>query len=32
MNHQIYNDDDCMSDEVLRWEDVIDWEIWPKSP
>ncbi|KAM0213154.1 hypothetical protein ACHAQD_009429 [Fusarium lateritium] len=25
-----YDDDDC--DEVLRWEDVIDWEMWPKSP
>ncbi|KAG4261754.1 hypothetical protein FPRO03_11223 [Fusarium proliferatum] len=24
-----YGDDD---DEVLQWEDVIDWEMWPKSP
>lgn len=25
-------DDDYMSDEFLRWEDVIDYEMWPKSP
>ncbi|CVL06695.1 related to RNA EXonuclease [Fusarium mangiferae] len=25
-----YGDDD--GDEILRWEDVIDWEVWPKSP
>ncbi|KAF5650646.1 RNA exonuclease [Fusarium sp. NRRL 25303] len=27
-----YGDDDDDDDEVLRWEDVIDWEMWPKSP
>ncbi|KKY39107.1 putative transcription factor truly c2h2 [Diaporthe ampelina] len=25
-------DEEYMSDEVLRWEDVIDYEMWPKSP
>ncbi|KAF4502577.1 RNA exonuclease 3 [Fusarium agapanthi] len=25
-----YDDED--DDEILRWEDVIDWEMWPKSP
>ncbi|CAJ0555313.1 Ff.00g053780.m01.CDS01 [Fusarium sp. VM40] len=24
-----YDDDD---DEILRWEDVVDWDTWPKSP
>ncbi|KAH7213329.1 ribonuclease H-like domain-containing protein [Fusarium redolens] len=24
-----YGDDD---DEILRWEDVVDWDTWPKSP
>lgn len=24
-------DDDCISDEILKWEDVIDYEMWPKS-
>lgn len=32
VNDQDYDDDEYMSDEVLRWEDVIDWEMWPKSP
>lgn len=33
INDQTCDDDeDYMSDEVLRWEDVIDWEMWPKSP
>lgn len=32
MNEENYDDDEYMSDEVLRWEDVIDWEMWPKSP
>lgn len=32
MNDQNYDDDEYMSDDVLRWEDVIDWEMWPKSP
>lgn len=31
-NDQRYYDNDCMTDEVLRWEDVIDYDIWPKSP
>ncbi|KAK2669425.1 Exonuclease, RNase T/DNA polymerase III [Fusarium oxysporum f. sp. vasinfectum] len=25
-----YGDDE--DDEILRWEDVIEWEMWPKSP
>ncbi|KAF5593156.1 RNA exonuclease 3 [Fusarium subglutinans] len=25
-----YGDEE--DDEILRWEDVIDWEMWPKSP
>ncbi|KAK2615952.1 hypothetical protein N8I77_002673 [Diaporthe amygdali] len=25
-------DDDYLSDEILRWEDVIDYDMWPKSP
>jgi DNA polymerase III epsilon subunit-like protein len=30
---QRYSDQDGnKSEEVLRWEDVIDWEMWPKSP
>lgn len=28
-NPTVWQDDD---DELLRWEDVIDWEMWPKSP
>lgn len=31
-NYQRHDDDEYLSDEVLRWEDVIDWEMWPKSP
>lgn len=27
--HDDYGND---GDEILRWEDVVDWEIWPKSP
>lgn len=31
--YQRYDDSEYMSDEeVLRWEDVIDYEMWPKSP
>lgn len=32
MHEQDYDDDEYMLDEVLTWEDVIDWEMWPKSP
>ncbi|SPQ19889.1 9bd9befe-3c2a-43f5-95fe-aa376f284070 [Thermothielavioides terrestris] len=30
----VYGDgwDDDDGDEVLRWEDVVDWDMWPKSP
>ncbi|KAF4450167.1 RNA exonuclease 3 [Fusarium austroafricanum] len=27
-----YHYDYSYDDEVLRWEDVVDWEMWPKSP
>lgn len=30
VNYSDYTDDE--DEEVLRWEDVVDWEIWPKSP
>ncbi|KAI6756143.1 hypothetical protein HG530_011879 [Fusarium avenaceum] len=27
-----YYDDGDDDDEILRWEDVVDWDTWPKSP
>ena len=30
-SYHAYGNDDADS-EVLRWEDVVDWEMWPKSP
>lgn len=31
-HHDYDYDYDYLSDEILRWEDVIDYEMWPKSP
>lgn len=31
-NDEHYDGDEYMSDEILRWDDVIDYEMWPKSP
>jgi DNA polymerase III epsilon subunit-like protein len=27
-----WSEDEDEDEEVLRWEDVVDWEVWPKSP
>lgn len=27
-----YGDDNDYDNEILRWEDVVDWDAWPKSP
>lgn len=31
-NDQAEEGDESMSDEILKWEDVIDYDWWPKSP
>lgn len=31
-NDQAEEGDESMSDEILKWEDVIDYDLWPKPP